>query len=70
MSIYSLPGCIFQQALLDAALPADQFAKAAAILIGSLDPVGKEASIAWAKSLPDPRQREELLRVLATADSP
>jgi hypothetical protein len=70
----TLAGCpdpvVARQVLLDAALPADQFAKAAAILIGSLDPVGKEASIAWAKSLPDPRQREELLRVLATADSP
>jgi hypothetical protein len=70
----TLAGCpdpvVARQVLLDAALPADQFAKAAAILIGSLDPVGKEASIAWAKSLPDPQQREELLRILATTDSP
>lgn len=68
----TLAGCpdpaVARQVLLDAALPADRFAKAAAILISSLDPVGKEASITWAKSLPDPQPREELLRILATAD--
>ena len=58
-----------RQILLDANLPANQFVKAASILIQSLDPVAKSASIAWVKSLPDPEQRETLLRILENGSS-
>lgn len=58
-----------RQILLDAALPSDQFVRAATTLIQSLDPAGKAAGIAWVKSLPDPAQREELLRMLETESS-
>ncbi len=53
-----------RQILLDAKLPSDPFVKAASILIQSLDPVAKSAGIAWVKSLPDPEQRDTLLRIL------
>lgn len=53
-----------RQILQDAALPADQFVRVASALIQSLDPAAKAAGIAWVKSLPDPDQRGQLLRLL------
>jgi hypothetical protein len=58
-----------RQILLDAALPSDQFVRVALTLIQSLDPAGKSAGIAWVKSLPDPAQRDDLLRMLETQSS-
>jgi hypothetical protein len=57
-----------RQILLDAALPEEQFITAAAIMIQALDPVGREAGVAWVRSLSNPRQRGELLRLLSSSD--
>lgn len=57
-----------RQILLDASLPSEQFVNVATTMIRALDPAGKAASVEWVKSLPDPHQREELLRILSAGD--
>ncbi|MCW1926617.1 hypothetical protein OKA05_28955 [Luteolibacter arcticus] len=57
-----------RQMLVDVALPREQFVQVAAAMIRSLDPAGKAASVEWVKSLPDARQREELLKEVMRKD--
>jgi hypothetical protein len=61
---------VARQILLDAALPAEQFVPVAASMIQSLDPAGRAAGVEWVRSLPDPSQREELLRILEVKKGP
>ena len=59
-----------RQILLEAALPAEQFVPVAASMIQSLDPTASAAGVEWVKSLPDPSQREKLLRILEVQKGP